>query len=337
MSEKTAVGFLGLGYYVPEKIITNFDLEKMVDTSNEWIVERTGVKTRHVAAPEQATSDLAFIAAQRALEDAKLSAEDIDLIVVGTESPDMKFPSVACILQDKLGAKNAAAFDLAAGCSGFVYACGIASQTIASGLYKHVLVVGAETLSRILNWHDRNTCILFGDGAGAAVLGPVEDGYGILSIDLGADGAGGKFLNMPAGGSRKPASHETVDAQEHFIHMVGAEVFKFAVKVMGRSTLHALEKAGLTKADIDLLVPHQANMRIIASAAKRLKLSEDKIMVNLDKYANTSGASIPIALCEARDQGRIHKGDNVVMVGFGAGLTYGSLVVKWARDEEAKA
>lgn len=337
MSDKQAVGFLGMGYYVPEKIVTNFDLEKMVDTSNEWIVERTGVKTRHVAAPEQATSDLAFIAAQRALADAKLSAEDIDLIVVGTESPDMKFPSVACILQDKLGAKHAAAFDLAAGCSGFVYACGIASQTIASGLYKHVLVVGAETLSRILNWKDRNTCILFGDGAGAAVLGPVDEGYGILAVDLGADGAGGKFLNMPAGGSRKPASHETVDAQEHFIHMVGSEVFKFAVKVMGHSTLRVLEKAGLDKTDIDLLVPHQANMRIIASAAKRLKLSEDKIMVNLDKYANTSGASIPIALCEARDQGRIHKGDNVVMVGFGAGLTYGSIVVKWQKDEEKKA
>jgi len=337
MSEKTAVGFLGMGYYVPEKIITNFDLEKMVDTSNEWIVERTGIRTRHVAAPEQATSDLAYIAAQRALADANLTAEDIDLIVVGTESPDMKFPSVACILQDKLGATKAAAFDLAAGCSGFVYACGIASQTIVSGLYKHVLVVGAETLSRILNWKDRNTCIIFGDGAGAAVLGPVEQGYGILSIDLGADGSGGKFLNMPAGGSRKPASHETVDAMEHFIHMAGSEVFKFAVKVMGRSTLRVLEKAGLTKTDIDLLVPHQANKRIIDSAAKRLKLSEDKIMVNLDKYANTSGASIPIALCEARDQGRIHKGDNVVMVGFGAGLTYGSLVVKWQKDEEKKA
>ncbi|MCD2436283.1 ketoacyl-ACP synthase III [Acidaminococcus sp. NSJ-142] len=336
MSNKPSVGFLGMGYYVPEKVLTNFDLEKMVDTSNDWIVERTGIRERHIAAPEQATSDLALIAAQRALEDAGVAAEELDLIVVGTESPDMKFPSVACILQDKLHATHAAAFDLAAGCSGFVYACGIASQTIASGLYKKVLVVGAETLSRILNWEDRNTCIIFGDGAGAAVLGQVEDGYGILSVDLGANGAGGDFLNMPAGGSRKPASYETVANKEHSIHMVGSEVFKFAVKVMGHSTLKALEKAGMTKGDIDLLVPHQANVRIIASAAKRLHLPEEKIMVDLDKYANTSGASIPIALCEARDQGRIHKGDNVVMVGFGAGLTYGSLVVKWQKDEEAK-
>jgi 3-oxoacyl-[acyl-carrier-protein] synthase-3 len=331
-----SVGFLGMGYYVPEKVLTNFDLEKMVDTSNEWIVERTGIRERHIAAPDQATSDLGLIAAQRALEDAHLSADDIDLIVVASESPDMKFPSVACMLQDKLNASHAAAFDLGAGCTGFVYACGIASQTIASGLYKHVLVVGAETLSRILNWQDRNTCIIFGDGAGAAVLGPVEDGYGILSVDLGAKGAGGKFLSMPAGGSRRPATHETVDNKEHFIHMNGSEVFKFAVRVMGHSTLNGLKKAGLTKKDIGLLVPHQANIRIIASAAKRLSLPEDKIMVNLDKYANTSAASVPIALCQARDQGRLYKGENVVMVGFGAGLTYGSLVVKWHKTEEAK-
>ena len=324
---KPAVGFLGLGYYVPEKVLTNFDLEKMVDTSDDWIVERTGIRERHIAAPEQATSDLAFIAAQRALEDAGLKAEDLDLIVVGTESPDMKFPSVACMLQNRLGASHAAAFDLAAGCSGFVYACGIASQTIVSGLYKHVLVVGAETL----------TCILFGYGAGAAVLGPVEEVYGILSVDLGADGSGGKFLNMPAGGSRRPASIETVEAKEHCIHMVGKEVFKFAVKVMGRSVLSALDKIGMGKEDIDLLIPHQANQRIIDSAAKRLKLSMDKIFVNLEKYANTSAASIPIALCQARDAGRLHKGENVVMVGFGAGLTYGSLVVKWQKDEEARA
>jgi 3-oxoacyl-[acyl-carrier-protein] synthase-3 len=332
----SAVGFLGMGYYVPEKVLTNFDLEKMMDTSDEWIVTRTGIRQRHIAAPDQATSDLALIAAKRALEDAGLTAEDIDLIVVATESPDMKFPSVACILQDKLGASHAAAFDLAAGCSGFIYGCGIASQTIASGLYRHVLVVGAETLSRILNWHDRSTCIIFGDGAGAAVLGPVEPGYGILAVDLGAKGAGGPFLTLPAGGSRLPASHETVDAGDHYLHMNGSEVFKFAVKVVGTSTLKVLKKAGLGKADIDLLVPHQANMRIIASAAKRLNLPMEKIMVNLDKYANTSAASVPIALCEARDQGRVHKNDRIVMVGFGAGLTYGSLVVKWQRDEEAK-
>ena len=242
------MGFLGMGSYVPEKIMTNYDLEKLVDTSNEWIVERTGIRQRHIAAPEQATSDLAFIAAQRALDDANLKAEDLDLIVVASESPDMKFPSVACMLQDRLGASHAAAF---------------VSQTIASGLYKHVLVVGAETLSRILDFTDRNTCILFGDGAGAAILGPVEDGYGILSVDLGADGSGGKYLNMPGGGSRHPASHETVDHHEHFIHMNGKEVFKFAVRVLGRSVMKALDKIGMTKNDIDLLVPHQANVRII--------------------------------------------------------------------------
>lgn len=330
------MGFLGMGSYVPEKIMTNYDLEKLVDTSNEWIVERTGIRQRHIAAPEQATSDLAFIAAQRALDDANLKAEDLDLIVVASESPDMKFPSVACMLQDRLGASHAAAFDLGAGCTGFAYACGIVSQTIASGLYKHVLVVGAETLSRILDFTDRNTCILFGDGAGAAILGPVEDGYGILSVDLGADGSGGKYLNMPGGGSRHPASHETVDHHEHFIHMNGKEVFKFAVRVLGRSVMKALDKIGMTKNDIDLLVPHQANVRIIDSAAKRLDLPLNKVMVNVDQYANTSAASIPIALCDARDQGRLKRDEIVVLVGFGAGLTYGSLVIKWQKTEEAK-
>lgn len=334
---QTAVGFLGMGYYVPEKVLTNFDLEKMVDTSDAWIVERTGIRERHIAAPEQATSDLAFIAAQRALDDAGVKPEDIDLIVLGTTSPDMAFPSTACLLQDRLGCTHAAAFDLSAGCSGFVYACGIASQSIATGLYKHVLVVGAETLSRILNWKDRNTCILFGDGAGAAVLGPVEEGYGILSIDMGADGSGGKYLDQPAGGSRRPASHETVDAVEHTIHMVGREVFKFAVRTMPKSVLTALNKVGLDQSAIDLLIPHQANLRIIDSASKRLKVPMEKIFVNLDKYANTSSGSIPIALCQARDEGRIHKGDNVVMVGFGAGLTYATLVVKWQKDEVKKA
>lgn len=330
------MGFLGMGSYVPEKIMTNYDLEKLVDTSNEWIVERTGIRQRHIAAPEQATSDLAFIAAQRALDDANLKAEDLDLIVVASESPDMKFPSVACMLQDRLGASHAAAFDLGAGCTGFAYACGIVSQTIASGFYKHVLVVGAETLSRILDFTDRNTCILFGDGAGAAILGPVEDGYGILSVDLGADGSGGKYLNMPGGGSRHPASHETVDHHEHFIHMNGKEVFKFAVRVLGRSVMKALDKIGMTKNDIDLLVPHQANVRIIDSAAKRLDLPLNKVMVNVDQYANTSAASIPIALCDARDQGRLKRDEIVVLVGFGAGLTYGSLVIKWQKTEEAK-
>jgi 3-oxoacyl-[acyl-carrier-protein] synthase III len=326
---KQSVGFLGMGCYIPEKVVTNYDLEKLVDTNNDWIVERTGIKARHIAAPEDATSDLAVRAANLAIADAGLTPDDIDLVIVATETPDTKFPSTACLVQDKIGAKHAAAFDLSAGCSGFVYGVAVASQMIASGLYKHVLVVGAETLSRIMNWKDRNTCVLFGDGAGAAVLGNVDEGYGVLAIDLGADGGGGPHLVMPAGGSRKPASHETVDACEHFIHMDGNEVFKFAIKIMARTALHVLEKAGLKKDDIDLLVPHQANIRIIDSAAKRLKLSKDKIMINVEKYGNTSAASIPIALCEAREAGKLKKDENVLLVGFGAGLTWASVLLKW--------
>ena len=314
--EKIFAGILGMGHYLPEKVLTNYDLEKMVDTNNDWIVERTGIKSRHIAAPEQATSDLAFIASEIALKDAGINGEDIDCVIVATESPDTKFPSTACLLQDRIGAKNAAAFDLSAGCS---------------GLYKHILVVGAETLSRIMNWQDRNTCVLFGDGAGAAVVGQVEDGYGVLSIDMGADGSGGPFLSQPAGGSRKPASHETVDAGEHFIHMDGSEVFKFAVKIMGRTAEKAMKKAGLTTEDVDLLIPHQANIRIINSAAKRLGMSMDKVFVNVDKYGNTSAASIPIAMCEAREQGLLKKGKTVILAGFGAGLTWASIALKWSK------
>ena len=327
--KKTFAGILGMGYYVPDKVLTNYDLEKMVDTNNEWIVDRTGIKNRHIAAPEQATSDLALIAAERALADANVAAEDIDCVIVATETPDTKFPSTACLLQDMIGAKNAAAFDLSAGCSGFVYALSVANGFIVSGMYKHILVVGAETLSRILNWEDRNTCVLFGDGAGAAVVGEVEEGYGILGFDMGADGSGGPYLIQPAGGSRKPASHETVDAHEHSVHMDGSEVFKFAVKIMASTSQRVLEKTGLKSEDIDLLIPHQANIRIINSAAKRLNLPKEKVFVNVDKYGNTSAASIPIALCEARDQGLLEKGKNVILVGFGAGLTWAAIALKW--------
>lgn len=326
---KKSIGFLGLGCYIPEKILTNFDLEKIVNTNNEWIVERTGIKARHIAAPDEATSDMAIKAAEKAIQDAGITSEEIDLVIVATESPDTKFPSTACLVQNAVGAKRAAAFDLSAGCSGFVYGVAVASQMISGGLYKKVLVVGAETLSRIVNWEDRNTCVLFGDGAGAAVIGEVEEGYGILGIDLGADGAGGVHLIQPAGGSRKPASHETIEAKEHFIHMNGNDVFKFAIRIMGKTALRVLEKGGLKKDDIDLLIPHQANIRIIDSAAKRLKLPLEKVMVNVEKYGNTSAASIPIAICEAREQGRLKKGDNVLLVGFGAGLTWASIVLKW--------
>lgn len=325
------VGIIGMGHYVPEKILTNFDLEKMVETSDQWITERTGIKQRHIAAPEEATSDLCYNAAVIALEDAGVAPEEIDLVIVATASPDHVFPSTACLVQDRIGAKNAAAFDLAAGCSGFVYSLGVASQMIATGLYKHALIIGAETLSRIMNWTDRNTCVLFGDGAGAAVLGPVEEGYGVLGIDMGADGSGSKYLIQPAGGSRNPASPETVEANDHTIHMNGPEVFKFAIQIMGKTAKRALAKANMKAEELDMLFPHQANLRIISSAAKRLKMPMEKVWVNVDKYANTSAASIPIALCEAKAAGALKKGDNILLDGFGAGLTWASIVMKWSK------
>ncbi|MBR5857760.1 MAG: ketoacyl-ACP synthase III, partial [Phascolarctobacterium sp.] len=291
-----AVGILGIGHYVPEKTVTNFDMEKIVDTSDQWITERTGIKQRHFAAPEEATSDLSVIAGQRALADAGVAPEEIDLVILATASPDHAFPSTACLVQDRLGCKNAAAFDLSAGCSGFVYNLAIASQMVKTGLYNKVLIIGAETLSRIMNFTDRNTCVLFGDGAGAAVVGVVEEGHGVLGIELGADGSGGKFLIQPAGGSRKPATPETAAAYEHTIHMSGQDVFKFAIQIMGTAAKRALKAANMKEEDLDLLVPHQANMRIISSAAKRLKMPMEKVWVNVDKYANTSAASIPIAL-----------------------------------------
>lgn len=324
-----SVGILGLGHYVPEKIITNKDMEKIVETSDEWITERTGIKQRHIAATEEATSDLAYKAAIAALNDAKISAEDLDLIIVGTASSDYVFPSTACLVQAKLGAKNAAAFDLAAGCSGFVYSLAVASQMIKTGLYNKILIIGAETLSRIMNWKDRNTCVLFGDGAGAAVVGEVEEGYGVLGIDMGADGNGGQYLLQPAGGSRNPASEATVLANEHTIHMNGQEVFKFAIQIMGKTAKRALANAGMKSEDLDMLFPHQANYRIITSAAKRLKMPMEKVWVNVDKYANTSAASIPIALCEAQAAGVLKKGDNIILDGFGAGLTWAAIVLKW--------
>lgn len=326
-----SVGILGIGHYVPEKVLTNFDLEKMVDTSDEWITERTGIKQRHIAEAGEATSDLSVKAAEKALADAGVAAEELDLIIVATASPDHAFPSTACLVQDRLGAKNAAAFDLSAGCSGFVYSLGVASQMIKSGLYNKALIIGAETLSRIMNWKDRNTCVLFGDGAGAAVVGVVDDGYGVLGIDLGADGSGGKFLYQPAGGSRKPASEETVANSEHTIHMNGQEVFKFAIQIMGKTAKTALANAGMKAEELDMLFPHQANLRIISSAAKRLKMPMEKVWVNVDKYANTSAASIPIALCEAQAAGALKKGDNILLVGFGAGLTWSAIVLKWSK------
>lgn len=322
------VGIIGTGSYVPDQIITNKDLEKVVETSDEWIVTRTGISERRKAPNDLATSDMGLIAAQRAIESAGIKPEEIDLIIVATITPDMFFPSTACLIQDKLGAKNAAAFDLSAACTGFIYGLSVARQFVATGMYKHVLVIGGETLSRILNPIDRGTLILFGDGAGAAVVGPVEEG-GILSFDLGADGSGAMLLYQEAGGSRVPASIESVEKGKHFLTMLGSDVYKFAVRIMGETSLNALNKIGLSCENVDYLIPHQANIRIVDAAVKRLKLSPDKVYINLDKYGNMSGASIPVALDEAVRSNKIKKGDKVVLVGFGAGLTWGSCVLSW--------
>ncbi len=333
MQEKNkSVGIVGIGSYVPDKTLTNKDLEKIVETSDEWIVGRTGIKERRIAEGDIATSDLASLAAEKALLDAGVTADEIDLIIVATATPDMLFPSTACLVQDKIKASKAAAFDLSAGCSGFAYGLVVGSQFIKAGLYKKVLVIGAETLSKILDWTDRNTCVLFGDGAGAAVLAEVPAGYGILGVDLGADGSGGELLKIPAGGSRRPATAESVMERQHFLQMSGSDVFKFAVKVMGETAMIALDNAGLSSEDIDCLIPHQANNRIIQSAAKRLKVPMEKVIVNVDKYGNTSAASIPLAMDEAIKNDKIKNGDIVVLVGFGAGLTWASCVMKWYKE-----
>lgn len=322
-------GIIGTGSYVPEKIITNNDLEKIVDTSDEWIVTRTGIKERRVAEHDMATSDLATKAAERALKNSGVNPKDLDLIIVATVTPDMNFPSTACIVQNNIGAVKAAAFDLEAACSGFIYGLSVANQFISTGFYKYILVIGAECLSKFVNWEDRNTCVLFGDGAGAVVIGRVHNDLGILSHTLGADGKGNSLLALKAGGSRNPASFETIEKQLHYIHMDGSEVFKFAVRIMASAAEKAVELAGLTIKDIDYMIPHQANIRIIESAKKRLGLDDDKVYINLDRYGNMSAASIPVALDEASKSGVLERGAHIVMVGFGGGLTWAACVLKW--------
>jgi 3-oxoacyl-[acyl-carrier-protein] synthase-3 len=307
-------GIIGIGSYVPEKVLTNNDLEKMVDTNDEWIVTRTGIKERRIAADDQDTSDLAYEAAKRALEDAKISAEEIDLILVATVTPDRAFPSVACMIQDRLGAKKAAAMDISAACAGFMYGVVTASQFINGGSYRHVLVVGVEKLSKITDWTDRNTAVLFGDGAGAVVVGPVSDGRGILSFELGADGSGGKHL-----------------FKDDYIFMNGREVFKFAVRQMGDSCENVLKLAGLTKEEVDFLIPHQANTRIMEAARERLQLPKEKMSVIIDRHGNTSSSSIPIALDEEYKNGNIKDDDVIVMVGFGGGLTWGAIALRFGK------
>lgn len=323
------VGILGTGSALPERVLTNADLEKMVDTSDEWIVSRTGMRERRIADPNTASSDLSVEAARKAIADAGIDAEDIDMIICATVTPDYMFPATACLVQERLGIKKTGAFDLSAGCSGFLYGLSCAVSMIETGAVKNALVIGGDTLSKITDYTDRNTCVLFGDGAGAVVLGQVPEGRGFLGFDLGSDGSGGEHLMLFAGGSRNPATQETVLNKRHTISMNGKEVFKFAVRVMNTATEDVLRKVGLSKEDVDFLVPHQANIRIIDYARERLGLPEDKVIVNVDRYGNMSNATIPVALDEANRMGKFKAGDLLMLVGFGAGLTWGAAALRW--------
>jgi 3-oxoacyl-[acyl-carrier-protein] synthase-3 len=319
---------VGWGTHVPERVLTNADLERMVETSDEWITSRTGIKQRHIASEGETTSSIGIRAAEKALCRAGLKASDIDLVISASATPDYLFPATGCLIQDAIGAK-CGAFDLEAGCSSFVYGMVVGSQMIAAGGYQNILLVGAETLSRFMDYTDRGTCVLFGDGAGAVVLQACPKEYGIQSFELGADGSGCELIILPAGGSAKPASEETVRAGDHFVHMAGNQVFKFATLTLGACAERVATKAGWTLDGIDVFVPHQANLRIIEAAQKRLEMPMDKIVINVDRYGNTSSASVPLAMVEAIDKGLIRKDRNVVMVAFGVGLTWAGVAMRW--------
>ena len=318
-----------IGRFVPEKVLTNADLEKMVDTSNEWILERTGVRERHIAEPGVGTSDLATAAARSALERRGVAPSEIDLIIVATVTPDMLFPATACLVQDKLGASKAWGFDLSAACCGFLYALTTGAHFISSGALQRVLVIGADVMSSIINYEDRTTCVLFGDGAGAILLEADEDGGGLLDFNHHVQGSGGFFLYMPGGGSLHPSSAETVAKKMHYVHQDGRSVFKYAVRQTYEASKALLDRHDLTPADISLLVAHQANGRILDAAAERLGLPPEKVVKNIDKYGNTTGATIPLALADAQEQGRLKPGDLILMASVGAGLTVGSCLIRW--------
>lgn len=320
---------LGTGSELPSKVVTNHDLEKMVETSDEWITVRTGIKERRVLEEGKGNADMAFRAARRALKDAQMQATDLDAIIMGTVTPDYPFPSSACVLEDMLGARNVFSFDVGAACSGFLNALSVADSFIRTGQINNALVVGSDALSRLLNWQDRGTCILFGDGAGAVVLGASQNGSGILSTRLRTDGSYVKTLYVPAGGSLKPATPETVQRNEHTITMNGKEVFKIAVRSMEEISRQALIEADVQVSEVSLVIPHQANRRIIVALAERLGIPMERVMVNLEKYGNTSAASIPVALDEAKRQGRIKPGDIVLLNAFGAGFAWGAAVIKF--------
>lgn len=323
------VRIIGTGSAAPDQILTNFDLEKMVETSDEWITERTGIKERHIAPAGMAGSDYAYQAAKKAMHAAGITAKDIDMIIVGTVTPDAPLPSTACILQDKLGAKNAAILDIVAACSGFIYGLAIARSMIMIGQAKTVLVVGVELLTRITDWRDRNTCVLFGDGAGAAIVTASDKPGGIINTYLKGDGSLAHLLQIPYGGTRVPLTAENINDPKRYIQMEGPEIFKAAVKAMGEAATKILEICNVNSDDISLMIPHQANIRIIEATARRIKLPMDRVFVNIHKYGNTSAASIPIALDEAVRSGRVKKGDKIVLVAFGAGFTWGATLIEW--------
>ena len=329
-SSNGSVIIRGMGSHLPEKVLTNEDLSSIVDTSDEWIRSRTGIQQRHICADDENTSDLATAAANKALENAGLCPADIDLLIVATITPDMPFPSTACLVQSKLGLGQIAAFDVEAACSGFLYVLDMASAMLQSGRYRNAIVIGAEKLSSIIDWEDRTTCVLFGDGAGAAILSHIEEsGTGILDGCLYADGERPGLLQMPAGGCQIPASSDSLQKRQHFLKMNGREIYKFAVRGMERAAKEILEKQELTIEDVDLIIPHQANMRIIETIQDRLEIPKDKFYNNLQNYGNTSAASIPIALDEAYRKGLIRHGDKLLCLAFGAGLTWGSTLIKW--------
>lgn len=327
-------GITGWGKYAPERVLTNQDLEKMVETSDEWILARTGIRERHIAGPDEAVSTMSLAAGQDALAVAGLDPRDLDLIIAATSSPDYLTPPVSSMIQDMLAAPHAAAFDLSAGCTGFVYALATAHQFIAAGTYDNVLVIGAEIISRFLDWEDRTTCVLFGDGAGAVVLQASEAPTGILSFVLGADGSKHDALIVPGGGSRHPCSQEVLDKGMQYIKMDGRRVLRFAIETPVEAAVQAIEGSGLSLDDIALLIPHQVNLRLTQSLAKSLGLPMEKVYVNLDRYGNTSTAAIPIALCEVLEEGRAKEGDNILLLGFGAGLTWAAAVVKVGVPQE---
>jgi 3-oxoacyl-[acyl-carrier-protein] synthase-3 len=328
------VRIAGWGKYLPERVMPNAELEAMLDTSDEWIRQRTGITERRVVAPNETTCSMAVLAAREALDRAHVRPDELELIVVATCTPDYaNMPATASLVQHELGAERAGAFDLNAVCSGFVYALTAASQFVLTGTHRNVLVIGADAFTRILDWQDRSTCVLFGDGAGAVVLQATDEPGGLLSFVLGSDGSGACSLFVPAGGSRKPASAQTVADREHYVKMQGREVFRFATRVLPESVIQALAAAGLSTDDVDLFIPHQANTRIIDAAARRLALAPQAVFSNVARYGNTSAASVPVALCEALDEGCIHAGDTVVMAGFGSGLSWGTAVWRWQGTE----